>query len=131
LALVAGGIALLWRGGIPTRSATLAAAVPAPEPAEGSERVANVSRQGLGAAFLVAAGLVFLQATGSLSAARDVILAALVVAVVLALIFAPWTLRMARSLTVERAERIRSQERAEVAAHLHDSVLQTLALMQQ
>ena len=30
----------------------------------------------------------------------------------------------------ERAARIRSQERAEVAAHLHDSVLQTLALVQ-
>jgi signal transduction histidine kinase len=27
-------------------------------------------------------------------------------------------------------ERIRSEERAEVAAHLHDSVLQTLALIQ-
>ena len=36
-----------------------------------------------------------------------------------------------RSLTEERAERIRSQERAEMAAHLHDSVLQTLALVQQ
>ena len=36
-----------------------------------------------------------------------------------------------RGLAAERAERIRSQERAEVAAHLHDSVLQTLALMQQ
>ena len=35
-----------------------------------------------------------------------------------------------RGLAAERAERIRSQERAEVAAHLHDSVLQTLALMQ-
>jgi signal transduction histidine kinase len=31
---------------------------------------------------------------------------------------------------MERAERIRSQERAELAAHLHDSVLQTLTLMQ-
>jgi signal transduction histidine kinase len=30
----------------------------------------------------------------------------------------------------ERQERIRSDERAEVAAHLHDSVLQTLALVQ-
>ena len=47
-----------------------------------------------------------------------------------ALILAPWWLRLARGLTEERAERIRSQERAEVAAHLHDSVLQTLALMQ-
>jgi signal transduction histidine kinase len=30
----------------------------------------------------------------------------------------------------ERAERVRTQERADVAAHLHDSVLQTLALIQ-
>ena len=133
LALVAGGVALLWRGGIGARPPAPAERAPVaavPAPVEPAERVANVSRQGLGAALLVAAGLVFLQATGSLSAARDVILAALVVAAVLALIFAPWTLRMARSLTVERAERIRSQERAELAAHLHDSVLQTLALMQ-
>jgi phage shock protein PspC (stress-responsive transcriptional regulator) len=130
LALVAGGVALVWRGGV-ARPVPEAPAAPAPqEPAEPAERVATVSRQGLGAALFVAAGLVFLQATGSLSAARDVVLAALVVAVVLALIFAPWTLRLARSLTVERAERIRSQERAELAAHLHDSVLQTLALMQ-
>ncbi len=35
-----------------------------------------------------------------------------------------------RSLGEERRERIRSQERAEVAAHLHDSVLQTLAMVQ-
>ena len=133
LALVAGGVALVWRGGIGARPAAPAERTPVaavPAPVEPAARVANVSRQGLGAALLVAAGLVFLQATGSLSAARDVILAALVVAAVLALIFAPWTLRMARSLTVERAERIRSQERAELAAHLHDSVLQTLALMQ-
>jgi signal transduction histidine kinase len=45
-------------------------------------------------------------------------------------IFAPWIVRLVRSLTQERAERIRSQERAEVAAHLHDSVLQTLAMVQ-
>jgi signal transduction histidine kinase len=45
-------------------------------------------------------------------------------------IFAPWVVRLVRSLTEERAERIRSQERAEVAAHLHDSVLQTLAMVQ-
>jgi signal transduction histidine kinase len=45
-------------------------------------------------------------------------------------IFFPLIARLVRSLSAERAERIRSQERAEMAAHLHDSVLQTLALMQ-
>jgi signal transduction histidine kinase len=38
--------------------------------------------------------------------------------------------RLASDLADERAERVRSQERADVAAHLHDSVLQTLALIQ-
>ena len=79
---------------------------------------------------MIAAGFAFLQATGALSAARDVLLAVLVAVVVLGVIFAPWVLRLVRSLTEERAERIRSQERAEMAAHLHDSVLQTLALVQ-
>ncbi len=57
-------------------------------------------------------------------------LALIAAIVVLGVIFAPWVLRLVRSLTEERSERIRSQERAEVAAHLHDSVLQTLALVQ-
>jgi signal transduction histidine kinase len=39
-------------------------------------------------------------------------------------------MRMMSQLSSERAERIRSQERADIAAHLHDSVLQTLALIQ-
>lgn len=38
--------------------------------------------------------------------------------------------RLAAALADERAERLRSQERAETAAALHDSVLQTLALLQ-
>jgi signal transduction histidine kinase/phage shock protein PspC (stress-responsive transcriptional regulator) len=46
------------------------------------------------------------------------------------LVLGPWLLRTNRALRFERAERIRSQERADVAAHLHDSVLQTLALIQ-
>jgi signal transduction histidine kinase len=46
------------------------------------------------------------------------------------LIFGPWVWRLVGQLGAERSERIRSGERAEMAAHLHDSVLQTLALMQ-
>lgn len=49
---------------------------------------------------------------------------------VLLLLFGPWLLRLVRSLASERAALIREQERAELAAHLHDSVLQTLALIQ-
>jgi phage shock protein PspC (stress-responsive transcriptional regulator) len=47
-----------------------------------------------------------------------------------ALLLGPWIARLVRQLGVERRERIRSEERAEVAAHLHDSVLQTLTLIQ-
>lgn len=48
----------------------------------------------------------------------------------LLLIFGPWLYRLASQLTFERRERIRSEERSALAAHLHDSVLQTLALIQ-
>jgi signal transduction histidine kinase len=48
----------------------------------------------------------------------------------LAFVIGPGFVRLARSLSAERAARIREQERAELAAHLHDSVLQTLALIQ-
>jgi len=44
--------------------------------------------------------------------------------------FGPWVRRLLTDLGNERSERIRQEERAEMAAHLHDSVLQTLALIQ-
>lgn len=122
--LVAAGGVLLWHeaGGRTTA---------AEQDREDEEPVAAASRTGLGVFLVVAAGVAFLGATGALSAARNVLLSVSVVAVVLGVIFGPWILRMGRSLADERAERIRSQERAEISAHLHDSVLQTLALVQQ
>jgi len=127
LVLVCAGAALLWRQSATEASTDRRSAL-------GGRRTeregARISRTGLGVALVIAAGIVFLQATGALSAARDVVLAVLVVAIGLSVIFAPLIARLVRSLSAERAERIRSQERAEMAAHLHDSVLQTLALMQ-
>jgi signal transduction histidine kinase len=139
LVLIASGGALIWRG-----SATAAPAADEPATApllrgeppdeavapEMARAAAAISRTGVGIALVIAAGLAFLEATNALSAARDVILAVIAVVMVLGAIFAPWVLRLVRSLTEERAQRIRSQERAEMAAHLHDSVLQTLALVQ-
>ena len=84
----------------------------------------------LGAALL--AGAVFLAAfQAGVSAVLDDALGAIALAVLgVAVVIGPWLLRLTRDLRAERAERIRSQERADVAAHLHDSVLQTLALIQ-
>jgi signal transduction histidine kinase len=48
----------------------------------------------------------------------------------LLLALGPLVLRLARQAAEERRERIRSEEREDVAAHLHDSVLQTLAMIQ-
>jgi signal transduction histidine kinase len=59
-----------------------------------------------------------------------VALAALGVIAGFALILAPWWLRLGRELSGERRERARAEQRAEMAEHLHDSVLQTLALIQ-
>lgn len=83
-----------------------------------------------GAALLVAGLVAFLVASGQLAAARQAFAVILVVVVGLVLVTAPWWRRLVSELTAERRERIRTQERAEVAAHLHDSVLQTLALIQ-
>lgn len=61
---------------------------------------------------------------------RDLGLALLVAVLGLLLLLGPWVVSLVTALGSERRERIRSQERADVAAHLHDSVLQTLALLQ-
>jgi signal transduction histidine kinase/phage shock protein PspC (stress-responsive transcriptional regulator) len=46
------------------------------------------------------------------------------------LLLGPWWLRIARDLVLERQARARAEERADMAARVHDSVLQTLALIQ-
>jgi signal transduction histidine kinase/phage shock protein PspC (stress-responsive transcriptional regulator) len=150
LVLIASGGALIWRASLGDARAERASGVverlrPAAEQVRGAlsgprtetarrptvaRSAAQISRVGVGIALVIAAGFAFLQATGALSAARDVLLSVIAVVVVLGVIFAPWIMRLVRSLADERAERIRSQERAEVAAHLHDSVLQTLAMVQ-
>jgi signal transduction histidine kinase len=142
--IVAVGALLIWRapGVMPGRRGGWAAhrpdggsSVPPPPSREPSARIRvlgrpEVSRGGLGVALVLAGGLAFLWANGALRPAGETVLAALAVLVAVALIFAPSWRRLARSLATERTERVRSQERADVGAHLHDSVLQTLALIQ-
>ena len=54
---------------------------------------------------------------------------ALIIAAIV-IVLGPWWLRVARDLVLERQARIRAEERADMAARVHDSVLQTLALIQ-
>jgi signal transduction histidine kinase len=106
VALIAVGLALAWRRG-------------------GSFRAdAPVSYAGLAVA---AAGAILLLSGGSPNAA---VLAPGAVAGALLMVGGPWLWRLALDRDAERAARIRTEERAEVAARVHDSVLQTLALIQ-
>src|SRR5262249_53663717 len=52
------------------------------------------------------------------------------VAVALLLVVGPWAYHLVRERNEEHAARVREQERAELAARVHDSVLQTLTLIQ-
>ena len=123
--LAAAGGGVIWR-----QSARAADPAPAREAAARPGGGSALGRAALGVALVVGAALLFLYFNDALRPARDVLLPAVVVLVAGTLILAPWWIRLVRGLADERAERIRSQERAELAAHLHDSVLQTLALMQ-
>jgi signal transduction histidine kinase len=79
----------------------------------------------------VAAGIgVFLLGNLDLGQVQFGLLAVLATLVGVGVLTVPWWVRLVRDLGEERRERIREAERAEIAAHLHDSVLQTLALIQ-
>jgi signal transduction histidine kinase len=106
IALIAAGFALAWRGGGRFRPG---------EP---------LSYGGL---LVAAAGAVLLLEGGGASTS---VLAPGAVAGALLLVAGPWLWRLAVELDAERAARIRSEERSDVAGRVHDSVLQTLALIQ-
>lgn len=86
-------------------------------------------RLAVGAVLVIAGGALVLH-RADFTAARDGLLALFVAVVGLAVLTGPWWIGLVTQLSDERRERIRSQERADIAAHLHDSVLQTLALIQ-
>ncbi|QNG55558.1 PspC domain-containing protein [Pseudonocardia petroleophila] len=83
-----------------------------------------------GALFVAAGIAVFLFGQLQLGQVQFALLAVLATLVGVGVLTVPWWVRLVRELTEERRERIVETERAEIAAHLHDSVLQTLALIQ-
>ena len=118
-AVIFGVAFLMDRRDIDPRSAILALF----DPNSGRFR----SRTVIGIVLLVV-GLSILAA--AVPAVETVVLAVLVTGVGMAVLFGPWVWRLVADLGAERSKRIREEERADMAAHLHDSVLQTLALIQ-
>ncbi len=129
-----GGVALLWRQADEAQRERWLDSTGRVDPVRvilGNGGWASYARLGAGVLLIVGA-MVLLSLRGgtSLSLARDVALVSLLAVVGLGVVVGPWIYRLAADLTAERAERVRTQDRADVAAHLHDSVLQTLALIQ-
>ncbi|MFW5420396.1 PspC domain-containing protein [Nocardiopsis sp. CNT-189] len=87
-------------------------------------------RAGAGIMLIVIGVFGFLAFQQQLHEARAGLTFALAMLAGISLIAAPWIVGLVRERDRERRERIRSQERAELAAHIHDSVLHTLTLIQ-
>ncbi|WGD38148.1 ATP-binding protein [Lysinibacter sp. HNR] len=85
----------------------------------------------LGSLVLITLGILLFFVTSSAPNVWTVTFAVLTVLLGIVVVVAPWLIRLNRDLVDERAARARDFERAEIAAHLHDSVLQSLALIQQ
>ncbi|GLU49365.1 ATP-binding protein [Nocardiopsis ansamitocini] len=88
------------------------------------------ARTGAGVLLVITGVIGFLAFQQQLSDARAGLTFAIALLSGIALIAAPWIVGLVRERDKERRERIRSQERAELAAHIHDSVLHTLTLIQ-
>ncbi|MGA5219378.1 PspC domain-containing protein [Streptomyces cinereoruber] len=117
------GLAVFWRQSDNARRASWT------EP--GRHRRAFQLARGLVGVALVGTGLaVFVVVRGSVAQLGTALTAAVAVLTGMVLLAGPWLVRMSQDLTEERTMRIRAQERAEVAAHVHDSVLHTLTLIQ-
>jgi signal transduction histidine kinase len=97
---------------------------------ETSRTTMLVVRAVLGGALLIVGLALLLASGGLLRIVGQLGLAVAATGVGVALLMGPWIVRLWRDLDTERRQRIRSEERSEMAAHLHDSVLQTLTLIQ-
>jgi signal transduction histidine kinase/phage shock protein PspC (stress-responsive transcriptional regulator) len=131
LLLVAVGLAVLWRQSDESRREVLRADL------EASARATTLTAlRRSGPRILVGVALVMLGVFGAVLSQGDIwaslrgLAAALLAVAGVGLVLLPFVLGWVRDLTAERRARIRSEERAEVAAQVHDSVLQTLTLIQ-
>ena len=130
LILCTAGMVLIWRNAPPDEQAAMRHVA---EPLVGLTAGGTPRRAWLRVAvaiLLLAAGAgILAYGHESLSMLRP-LGGAVLVLVGAAILLGPWWLGIARDLVEERRARIRAEERADMAARVHDSVLQTLAMIQ-
>jgi signal transduction histidine kinase len=124
------GTVLIWRNASSAEQATMRRLAEPVVGLTGSGRPSRTLLRVLFAGLLLAGGLsTLLAGHDSKVLLRPLAGVTLLIAAVV-VVFGPWWLRIARDLVVERQARVRAEERADMAARVHDSVLQTLALIQ-
>jgi len=130
LVISAVGLVLIWRNAPAAEQATMRHLV---DPLLGltgdGRRPGIAARLSVAGVLLIAGVAVLVSVHESISLLWALAGAALVIAAV-AIVLGPWWLGIARDLVAERRARIRAEERADMAARVHDSVLQTLAMIQ-
>jgi signal transduction histidine kinase len=125
------GLTLIWRNSSDEEQATLRRLV---EPLSAAAGPAGPNRRS--AIRLTIAGLLIFGGAGWLASAHESLAllrplgAVLLVIAGIVLLLGPWWLRIGRDVVEERQAKVRAQERLEIASRIHDSVLQTLALIQ-
>lgn len=134
VAIVAVGAGVIWHQSAPARRAQWTDSLPwLGAVVEESDRRAFLLRF-IGGGLLVAVGIIGVLAVYSPQESLDAVLNGIIFALVglagVTVVAAPVLWRTFNQLRAEREGRIREQERAELAAMVHDQVLHTLALIQ-
>ncbi|WP_428963598.1 PspC domain-containing protein [Micromonospora fluostatini] len=136
VAIIAVGAGVIWHQSAPERRWQWGESMPVPwlgAVVEESDRRAFVLRF-IGGGVLVAVGIIGVAAVYSPTQNFDAVLNGVIFALVglagVGVVAAPVLWRTFNQLRSEREGRIREQERAELAAMVHDQVLHTLALIQ-
>jgi signal transduction histidine kinase/phage shock protein PspC (stress-responsive transcriptional regulator) len=123
-------LVLIWRNGDAQEQAAIRRLAEPLFPLDGPPRRRGTVLRAVITAVLLIAGVVILaSAHENIKMLRPLAGLALVIAAI-AVILGPWWLGIARNLVDERQARIRAEERADMASRVHDSVLQTLAMIQ-
>ncbi len=130
LVVTVAGLVLIWRNADPDEQVMMRRlAGPVLGQSVGYRRSRLVWRVPV-ALLLLIGGLVMLLYQHQHGQPLDLLGSVLLLIAAVVVMLGPWWLRIARDLVMERQARVRAEERADMAARVHDSVLQTLALIQ-